>query len=375
MGESKHDINIGDFFEMSVDNACVTGFDGYFRAVNPAWSRTLGWSSEELLSRPVLDFVHPDDRAGVIDARKALGDGETLEFLENRYACKDGSYRWLQWKSVADTGRGLIFATARDISQRKEAEEQLQASQAREQELRDQLVAVNRMASVGTLAAGVAHEINNPLTAVLTNLSLIRHDLEDTLALNFTDLRLMTDEAIESAQRIRDIVKDLSIFSNVGQASQVFGLSLLVEQTIAAMDDELRSRAQLVQSHEPAPRIGCNKSRLEQVLAHLLTNSLEAIPDHEPGELHVTVGTGEDGNAFVEIRDNGKGIPAGIVDRVYDPFFSTKSDSGSTGLGLYVCHSVIDQMNGTITIDSVEGEGTTVRVSLPPADEDENQRS
>jgi PAS domain S-box-containing protein len=112
------------FFDLSIDMLAIAMFTGYFKRLNPAWERTLGFSREELMSKPMFDFVHPDDRARTLaQNRDVRGGGQALSF-ENRYVCKDGSYRWLLWNSTADADRQLIYAVARDITARKQAEEE-----------------------------------------------------------------------------------------------------------------------------------------------------------------------------------------------------------------------------------------------------------
>jgi PAS domain S-box-containing protein len=112
------------FFDLSIDMLAIAMFTGYFKRLNPAWERTLGFPREELMSKPMFDFVHPDDRARTLEQnRKVRGGGQALSF-ENRYICKDGSYRWLLWNSTADTDRQLIYAVARDVTARKQAEEE-----------------------------------------------------------------------------------------------------------------------------------------------------------------------------------------------------------------------------------------------------------
>jgi PAS domain S-box-containing protein len=108
-------------FEMSLDNVCVAGFDGYFKRVNPSWTRTLGWTADELLAKPIIEFVHPEDRASVFADRARLMAGESLGSMINRYQCKDGSYRWFEWRSVADLERERVYAVARDITEQKRA--------------------------------------------------------------------------------------------------------------------------------------------------------------------------------------------------------------------------------------------------------------
>src|SRR5688572_15934026 len=137
------------FFELSLDLLVVAGFDGYFKRLSPSWCRTLGWSVDELMSRPSLDFVHPDEREKTLSARARLKDGIPAEGLVNRYQCKDGSYRWLQWMSVAYLDKGLVYAVARDITAARQAADEREA-------LQQQLIFSERMASVGRLAGGVA---------------------------------------------------------------------------------------------------------------------------------------------------------------------------------------------------------------------------
>src|SRR5450432_1813304 len=164
MASERDDLpDIEDFFEMSLDNLCVAGIDGYFKRVNPSWTRTLGWTAAELLSRPSVEFVHPDDRASTLVGRKQLQMGSAMGPLTNRYQCKDGSFRWFEWRSIAHLDRGLVYASARDITEQKLIEARLSEATLRERDLHRQLTIADRMASVGTLAGGVAHEINNPL--------------------------------------------------------------------------------------------------------------------------------------------------------------------------------------------------------------------
>ena len=162
---------------MSLDNVCVAGMDGYFKRLNPAWTRTLGWSLKELLSRPLMEFVHPDDREMTLAGRKRLQSGAAMGPLTNRYLCKDGTFRWFEWRSVTDIARGLVYAVARDVTEQKRDEQRLADAEAVQRKLQRQLIFADSMATVGTLAAGVAHEINNPLAFVTTNLNLAQEQL------------------------------------------------------------------------------------------------------------------------------------------------------------------------------------------------------
>jgi PAS domain S-box-containing protein len=112
------------FFDLSIDMLCFLDFSGYFKRLNPAWERTLGFTRDELMSKPFIEFVHPDDRERTLaQNREVRGGGRALGF-ENRYLCKDGSYRWFRWNAAPDTGHGVIYSVARDITEVKQAEEE-----------------------------------------------------------------------------------------------------------------------------------------------------------------------------------------------------------------------------------------------------------
>jgi eukaryotic-like serine/threonine-protein kinase len=131
LAERKHaDEQRARFFALSLDLLVIAGFDGYFKQLNPAWEQTLGWTTEELQTRPWIEFVHPDDIAPTIAAAEGIMTGNLLVNHENRYRCRDGSYKWLLWNAREIVGEKLIYAVARDITERKRAEEQLRRAEA-----------------------------------------------------------------------------------------------------------------------------------------------------------------------------------------------------------------------------------------------------
>jgi PAS domain S-box-containing protein len=363
-----------EFFEMSIDNVCVAGLDGYFKRVNPSWTRTLGWTAEELLSRPSAEFVHPEDRQSTLAGRQRLASGGVLGPLTNRYLCKDGTYRWFEWRSIAHVDRRLVYAVARDITEQKLAEAQLIQAREREAQLERQLVFADRMASVGTLAAGVAHEINNPLAYVSANISLILDSLRefgnDGSAPRLPELCEMAVAVQEGAERIRKTVRGLKTFSRAEQERRVvIEIRPLLELSISMSSNEIRHRARLVTDYGPTPLVDADEARLGQVFINLLVNAAQAIPEGntDANEIRVVTSTSAAGRAAIEIRDTGAGIPAHIIRRIFDPFFTTKDVGSGTGLGLSICHNIVTALGGEITVTSQEGVGTVFRLELPAA--------
>jgi len=361
-----------DFFELSIDNVCIAGVDGFFKRLSPSWTTSLGWSREELLAKPVLEFVHADDRKGVIEARTRLHSATPMGPLTNRYLCKDGGYRWFEWRSVSH--RGQVYAVARDVTEQKLADERLRESQCVQEKLQRQLMFADRMASVGTLAAGVAHEINNPLAYVTANLSLILEELAgfDTphASKPWAALVEMASEAQAGAERIRKIVRGLQTFSRAEEERRrAIDVLPLIEMSIDMTFNEIRPRARLVRDFGPIPLVEADEARLGQVFLNLLINAAQALSEAmaDSNEIRIVTATDAQGRAVIEVRDTGSGIPAASLDRIFDPFFTTKPVGIGTGLGLSICHSVVTGMDGEITVSSVEGEGTTFRVVLPPA--------
>ena len=373
-----------DLFEMSLDNVCIAGFDGYFKRVSPSWTRTLGWTAAELLATPSAEFVHPEDRQAMFEGRQRLHDGSDLGPLVNRYLCRDGSYRWFEWRSVADVRRRLVYAVARDITEQKLAEGHLSATKALQEKMVKQLIVADRMSSVGTLAAGMAHEINNPLAFVAANLEMILDQLAildsatpsdatpsgATPSSKFADLSDMALDAQAGAERIRKIVRGLKTFSRAEEERRaVIDIHPLLDQSIDLAFHEIRHRARLVRDYGPIPSVNADEARLGQVFINLLVNAAQAIAegDSAANEIHVVTFTDERGRAVIEVRDTGPGIPASLIGRVFDPFFTTKPVGIGTGLGLSICHNIVIAMGGEISVISERGAGTAFVVALPPA--------
>ena len=232
----------------------------------------------------------------------------------------------------------------------------------------------DRLVSVGTLAAGVAHEINNPLSYVLANLEMV---VEEIRALSggsasgrMKELEEMAIEARHGAERVRKIVRGLKTFSRADEEHRVvMDLKPALELAINMAYNEIRHRARLVKDYGPAPLVDADDARLGQVFLNLLVNAAQAIPDGnlEANEIRIATTTDAEGRAVITFSDTGPGIAEAVVGQIFDPFFTTKPVGVGTGLGLSICHNIVTGMGGLISVRSEIGRGTTFRVTLPPA--------
>jgi PAS domain S-box-containing protein len=236
------------------------------------------------------------------------------------------------------------------------------------------LARAERLASVGMLAAGVAHEVNNPLSFVIGNLDLIAQAIADGLGGRPDDVREallgMVRDARHGAERVRIIVRDLKTFSSVReQRAGTLDPRAPLRASIAMAENEIRHRAQLKLDLEPVPPVLGEEGRLAQVFLNLLVNAAHSIPEGaaEKNEIHVTMRPDPAGGVRVEVSDTGVGIEPAHLARIFDPFFTTKDQGVGTGLGLSICHGVVTDLGGQIEVDSAPGRGTTFRVFLPPA--------
>src|SRR6185503_3312057 len=255
----------------------------------------------------------------------------------------------------------------------REAHDRLQREVTQRHRMEAQLRRAQKLEALGRLAAGIAHEINNPLAFVIANLQYVRDALDlptgDLQKAPLDELASALAEACVGGERIKQIVRDLKAFAQPHDESlAVVDLRPVLDFSLKMAAAEIRRRAQLVTRFDDVPAVWAISGRLEQVFVNLLVNAAQAIP---PGavasnQIRVTARVVEDGVA-VEIADTGVGIPAGNLERIFDPFFTTKPVGVGTGLGLSICHSIVTAFGGELTVESEEGKGSTFRVSLPSA--------
>jgi two-component system, NtrC family, sensor kinase len=340
-------------------------------AVNSAFCDLVGVPEERLLGhRPVRFLPEPESRLYQEQDEQSLASGEPSE-SELSFTDATGLPRTVITKRAvfpgAD-GQPALVSVIRDVTERKRMETQLRLA--------------DRMASMGTLAAGVAHEINNPLAYVCANIAYLSEQLaEETLAPgSLIELREVMAETQSGIDRVRAIVQDLKDFARGDEELRgPIDVHHVIESALRLVRNELqRHNARLEQTLQPVPTVLGNGSRLGQVLVNLLVNALQAFPEKRPEHNRIRIATRleeESDRVVVEVEDNGVGMTQEVLQRIFDPFFTTKPVGVGTGLGLSICHTIVESMGGTIDVRSTPGRGTLFLLSLPIFVEDEEKQA
>jgi signal transduction histidine kinase len=250
------------------------------------------------------------------------------------------------------------------------------SSRFEKKKIQEQLLISERMASVGLLAAGVAHEVNNPLAIVVSNLELASRQLSEMTAGSTSSERLgelaaQLRDAQEAAERVRLIVHDLKVFSRASDAESRGPVEIrgVLESAIRMASNEIRHRARLTRDCAEGILVNGNESRLGQVFLNLLVNAAHAIPEGhaESNEIKIVARAVSPDRVAIEIHDTGAGIPADVMPHIFEAFFTTKGTTVGTGLGLAICHRIVADHGGEITVESEVGKGTVFRTLLPVA--------
>jgi len=318
------------------------------------------------LETPWLTPVHPDDRELVLACVDRVRQPDTAAPVssEHRLRHADGSWRWVEglYLPLHQDDDGAVtqaLVTLQDVTEARA--------------MRAQLAQAGRLASVGTLASGVAHEVNNPLTYVLFNLAHLKRELEyhaiDTPWAG--GLVECAADAITGANKVRDIVWDIKAFSAVRMDTvEPVDVNRSVQHALTMANNQLRHRARLdIQLGEIGWLLG-SPGRLNQAFLNLVLNAVQAIPEDDGQQHVISVTSFEENHAVhVTIRDDGVGIPQADQERLFDPFFTTRDHEGS-GLGLSICHSIVSSFGGRIWLESAPGAGTAAHVVLPLPRED-----
>ncbi len=356
-------------FRLAVENApigmALVGLGGQWLRVNKALCELFGYSNDELLAKTSQEVTHPDDLAADLALVEQLLRGAIPRYeLAKRYLRKDGSVvgAVLHVSLVRDAvgGPRHFIAQIQDVTEMER--------------LHERVMLADRMASVGTLAAGVAHEINNPLAFVISNVEMVGESLTE-MAKNAPspivhEMQEYIRYAREGSERVRRIVGDLKTFSRAeDHRHEPLDVRAILELATRMTFNEIRHRARLVKDFGDVPIVDGDDARLGQVFVNLLANAARAITEGgvDDNEIRITTRTSPSGEAVVEVQDTGSGIPPSLRARIFDPFFTTKDVGEGMGLGLAISHAIVTEHGGHIDVESPQGRGSLFRVTLPAA--------
>ena len=351
IGRTRAQEQLERFFTMSGDLLCIANFEGFFTRVNNSWHRILGYTTTELMAQPFIDLVHHEDRESTAAAIAELGEGKPIALFENRYRCKDGTYRWLSWTSTPKLDEHLIYAVAHDTTDRKLLEQQTQETL----KMRNDFVSF------------VTHQLRTPLSGIKWMLELAKETDEAEEKASYVE------DARESADRLISLVNDLLDASRL--ESGKLQVALEPVRLVQLTYDVLADVATLVKEkghdldiqHEPdIPISMLDPQLLRQVILNLMSNAIKYTP--AGGRIEIRIRR-EGAVLHWTIKDSGIGISEESQKRLFEKFFRADNahtvDTEGTGLGLYLVRLIVERLGGTITVESEVGRGTLFHFTLP----------
>ncbi len=365
-GAEEQSRGFRDLVDGLPDGAMVVG-DGIIRYAN-AKLGSLASSTREEIVGAVAESIVVDDELGALSAHLSEAKAREATPIELHLRRKDGRRIPIEVMStpLLMGGEACTVSVVRDVTERKI--------------LSDQLLLSDRLASMGTLAATIAHDINNPIAVVGTNIDFTLDELDElrqltandlldgpALAARVNEMRAALKDSRDAVQTVSAIVRELKTFSRVeDDASVTIDLRAIVESTLRIVHTQVRARGRLVTELTAVSPVQGVASRLGQVLLNLVVNAAQALPEGAPADHRVTIRTyDENEDAVIEVADSGSGMSDEVRARIFEPFFTTKPVGVGTGLGLAICERIVTAMGGRIDVKSTLGEGSTFRVLLP----------
>ncbi|MBC7915179.1 MAG: PAS domain-containing sensor histidine kinase [Pyrinomonadaceae bacterium] len=343
------------FFELSPDLLCIAGYDGFFKRINPAVSKLLGYSMEELYSRPIHEFIYIEDRKVTSNFRQELIKSKPLFNFDNRYVCKNGDIVWLSWTSLPVDSDKLVFAIAKDVTHKKKLEEERNSLIA-------DLTRINK--DLKQITYTTSHDLRSPVQNLLAIFSLLdTSKIEDPETLEFIDVLKSASENLN--ETLNNYVDVLSDKQSLNEHVEEVNLNETLTQVLQSIQTLIQtSKVTFHINFSELEKIRFNKVYLESVFLNLITNSIKyARPDLSP--VISIISYRQNGLNQVIVSDNGLGFD---MDKVKDRIFGLRqkfhNHIDSKGIGLYLVYSHITNLGGRIAVDSKINEGARFTISF-----------
>jgi PAS domain S-box-containing protein len=355
-------------WNVTQDLFAVAETDGRIKHVNPAWTRTLGWSESDVVSKTPESFVHPDDLERTYAELKSLFAGRKATQFENRLRRCGGEYSWLSWRAVLD--QDVIFAVARDITELKHAEEQLRASER-------ELARVSRQTTMGAMTASIAHEVSQPLGAIVANANAALRWLERPEP-DVREVRAALSRIVNEGHRASEVISSIrGMFGKSATERSLVDVNLLIGEVLSLVRAEMESQEVVLQCDraDGALHVFAERVQLQQVLLNLVTNAIDAMSGvvDRVRLLMVRSELYDCNEMEICVEDSGTGIDDDNMPHLFEAFFTTKPHG--MGMGLSICRSIIESHGGRLWAESGRSCGAAFFIRLPASATDGLPRS
>jgi PAS domain S-box-containing protein len=354
------------FFTLSLDLLAIAGFDGHFRQLNPNWEKTLGYSERELRAHSILDLVHREERADTLERLEELKRGSSSRYFENRCRCQDGTYRWLGWTAAPFMEEQLLYLFARDITERRAAEERIRSLN---DELERRVLELNESnEQLEAFTYSIAHDLRAPLRAMSGFAVALREDYSSVLG---EQGRSFAERIEGSAKRMDHLILDLLAYSRLSRDEiglNSVALDAAVAEALNELEQDVQKRTAEVQVASPLPAASAHHATVVRVLANLISNALKFV---DPGTCPRVRISAEEGEAAVRVwvEDNGIGISKEHQERIFGLFqrLHSEREFPGTGIGLAIVRKGVERMRGRTGVESSAGRGSRFWIELPRA--------
>ncbi len=342
-------------FNFSHDLLCVATVDGFFVDVNIEFQKVLGYSRDELLSKPFVEFVHPDDRDKTGHVMEQLRSGQDLTHFQNRYRCSNGTYRFFDWTCPAPLiGEHILYSAARDITDLVQIERE-------RHRLTVELTRSN--ADLEQFAYVASHDLQEPLRAVAGCVQIIQKRYKGKLDESADEL---IGHAVDGAMRMQTLISDLLEYSRISRKGGAFvhtDLNVALEQALKNLESSLKETEAVV-THDPLPTVVADRGQMTRLFQNLLSNAVKFRGASKP-IIHVSA-LHKDKAWHISVRDNGIGIQKEYLDRIFVLFqrLHTRTEYPGTGIGLAICKRIVERHGGRISVESEPGVGSTFSFTL-----------
>jgi PAS domain S-box-containing protein len=354
-----------NFFRLSLDLLCIAGIDGYFKQCNPAWEATFGYTEVELKSKPYIEFIHPDDREATLAWAWKLSAGEPLVNFENRYRCKDGSYRWLTWNAAVSSDQRLIYAAARDITNQKQAEKAIAELNATLQKGNLRLEAANK--ELEAFSYSVSHDLRAPLRGIDGFSQALLEDYGSQLDETAKDY---LQRVRAGTQRMGQLIDDMLNLSRVTRSEmhlEHVNISAVASEVIAELRQAHPDRQVQVDISGQISGIA-DSHMIRVIMDNLISNAWKFTSKRADAHIEIgAIAVGEETHYFV--RDNGAGFDMAYADKLFGAFqrLHSAADFTGTGIGLATVQRVIHRHGGRVWAEGAVDQGAAFFFTLPSA--------